>query len=67
MKKVIDSNHLHKREYTAPVILVMEYSAGELLTISGGSKGIGYGGVDTNGTLDPASRKAKWDDDDWEE
>ena len=28
----------------------------QLLTISGGDTGIGYGGVDDSGTLDPAGR-----------
>ena len=28
----------------------------QLLTISGGDTGIGYGGVDTSGSLDPADR-----------
>ena len=37
----------------------------QLLTISGGDTGIGYGGVDTGGTLDPAERDS--DTDLWEE
>ena len=28
----------------------------QLLTISGGDTGIGYGGVDTSGSLEPAGR-----------
>ena len=34
----------------------------QLLTVSGGDTGIGYGGVDESGTLDPANRDA---DTDW--
>ena len=34
----------------------------QLLTVSGGDTGIGYGGVDESGTLDPADRDA---DTDW--
>lgn len=40
-----------------PTVVVVEIANKErLLTVSGGSKGIGYGGVDTSGSLDPASR-----------
>lgn len=55
-----------KKTYVAPtveetIIDVVE----QLLTISGGDTGIGYGGVDTGGTLDPAERV--FDTDLWSE
>ena len=40
-----------------PLTEVMEMNITEqLLTISGGDTGIGYGGVDTSGSLEPAGR-----------
>ena len=46
-----------KKTYMTPVTEVMEMNITEqLLTISGGDTGIGYGGVDPSGSLDPADR-----------
>ena len=57
-----------KNNYQTPEIKVLEITIKEqILTISGGSKGIGYGGLDTSGERDPASRRMDdwdWDDDD---
>ena len=45
-----------KRTYKTPTIVVVEIANKErLLTVSGGSKGIGYGGID-DGTHIPGSR-----------
>lgn len=55
-----------KKTYMAPTVEVtMVCVTEQLLTISGGDTGIGYGGVDTGGTLDPAERDS--DTDLWEE
>ena len=52
-----------KKIYMTPVTEVMEMIITEqLLTISGGDKNIGYGGVDESGSLEPADRD---DADDW--
>ena len=52
-----------KKTYVAPTAEVtMVCVTEQLLTISGGDTGIGYGGVDESGTLDPANRDA---DTDW--
>ena len=41
----------------APVTEMIKMDITEqLLTISGGDTGIGYGGVDTSGSLEPAGR-----------
>ena len=57
-----------KNIYQTPEIKVLEITIKEqILTISGGAKGIGYGGLDTSGKRDPASRRMAdwdWDDDD---
>lgn len=46
-----------KKTYMTPLTEVMEMNITEqLLTISGGDKNIGYGGVDESGSLDPAGR-----------
>ena len=46
-----------KKEYTTPVVEVMEMKANQLLMASGVSSdlGIGFGGVDDGGILDPAA------------
>lgn len=47
-----------KKNYMTPTIMVTEIDMREqLLTISGGDTGLGYGGVDTEGELEPASRE----------
>ena len=52
-----------KKTYMAPVTEMIDVEVKEqLLTVSGGDTGIGYGGVDESGTLDPANRDA---DTDW--
>ena len=53
-----------KKTYLAPVVEVMNTEVEELLAGSVTSdKGIGYGGVDTAGDMDPASRSVNsWDD-----
>lgn len=51
-----------------PAAVVVEIAIkNQLLTISGGTTGIGYGGVDNDGTIEPASREleeffSNWDD-----
>lgn len=47
-----------KKKYMTPAVMVLEIAIREqLLTVSGGgTTDIGYGGVDTEGELDPASR-----------
>lgn len=52
-----------KKTYMTPVTEMIDVEVKEqLLTVSGGDTGIGYGGVDESGTLDPADRDA---DTDW--
>ena len=52
-----------KKTYMTPVTEMIDVEVKEqLLTVSGGDTGIGYGGVDESGTLDPANRDA---DTDW--
>ena len=53
-----------KKTYLAPVVEVMNTEVEDLLAGSVTSdKGIGYGGVDTAGDMDPASRSVNsWDD-----
>lgn len=54
-----------KKKYMTPSIEVEECSLGnQLLVVSAPDKGLGYGGVDEGGTLDPASREF---DDWWDE
>lgn len=46
-----------KKTYMAPVTEMIKMDITEqLLTVSAGDKNIGYGGVDTSGSLDPAGR-----------
>lgn len=55
-----------KKTYMTPTVEVtMVCVTEQLLTISSGDTGIGYGGVDTGGTLDPAERV--FDTDLWSE
>ena len=47
-----------KKKYMTPSVEVVEITIkNQLLTISGGDRGIGYGGVDDSGTMEPASRE----------
>lgn len=46
-----------KKTYMTPVTEMIDVEVKEqLLTVSGGDTGIGYGGVDESGSLDPADR-----------
>ena len=46
-----------KKTYMTPVTEMIDVEVKEqLLTVSGGDKNIGYGGVDESGSLDPADR-----------
>ena len=60
-----------KKEYISPSTDVTVTRAGTLMTASGVSdsdRDIDYGGVDEEGSKDPASRrKSLWDDEDEEE
>lgn len=56
-----------KKTYMTPVTEMIDVEVKEqLLTVSGGDTGIGYGGVDESGSLDPAGRDddatANWAD-----
>ena len=52
-----------KKTYMTPTVEMIDVKVREqLLTVSGGDTGIGYGGVDDSGSLDPANRDA---DTDW--
>ena len=59
-----------KKAYMTPSTVAVEIAIkNQLLTISGGTTGIGYGGVD-DGTNIPASREldeffSNWDDDNY--
>ena len=56
-----------KKQYQTPNAKVLKITINaQFLTMSGGTKGIGYGGLDTSATRDPASRRMDdwdWDDD----
>ena len=51
----------------APESEVVMLKRVELLTISSGDRGIGYGGVDTGGAKDPSGRAYDYDYDEDEE
>ncbi len=55
-----------KKVYIRPVVEISEIVLESFITasgVSGGSKDIPYGGVDTEGTKDPSSRSFDtWDD-----
>ena len=48
-----------KREYVAPMMEQMQIDEELPLcgSVNGGSKGIGYGGIDVDGILDPAANE----------
>lgn len=51
---------MNKNTYTAPLMETIALSCLQMLTTSDsvkGPDGTGYGGVDTDGTKDPASRQ----------
>ena len=55
-----------KKRYLQPSLAIHKMGTWVILTGSGvtSGKGIGYGGVDENGTKDPSSRRSMdlWDD-----
>ena len=53
-----------KKTYIVPAIAEEAVLTDQLLADSGVSSdnGIGYGGVDTEGSKDPSSRRDAWDD-----
>ena len=57
-----------KKTYTIPATYVAEMKIGTILMASGvaSNKGIGYGGVDNEGSKDPESRQLR-NPDEWEE
>ena len=46
-----------KKKYITPNSEVITIEAPQLLDVSGGGKGIGYGGKDIGGSEDPSSRE----------
>jgi hypothetical protein len=59
---------MKKKEYSTPAMEIIEAYIDRLLMGSVNSEvGIGYGGVDEDGTLDPAAPQGQFDMDDWEE
>ena len=58
-----------KKTYIQPCMEEMQAQAVQMLAVSGviGSNGIGYGGVDSDGSLNPETKEEKWDlwDDEW--
>ena len=51
-----------KKTYIQPCIEDMQAEAAQMLAASvTGSNGIGYGGVDNNGSLNPETREGGWD------
>ena len=57
-----------KKTYLTPTVVVVKIAIRERMlgTISN-NRGIGYGGVDTEGTENPSSRKYNWFDDDYDD
>ena len=60
-----------KKTYFSPETTVVSMAMAQMVCQSGvTSKGIGYGGVDEDGTKDPAARRRRrdaWDDEEEEE
>ena len=57
-----------RKTYIQPCMEEMQAQAAQMMAASvTGSNGIGYGGVDSNGSLDPETKEEKWDlwDDEW--
>ena len=58
-----------RKTYIQPCMEEMQAQAVQMLAVSGviGSNGIGYGGVDSDGSLNPETKEEKWDlwDDEW--
>ena len=53
---------MKKKSYIAPMSKVTKLQPIVLHGVSGSAKGIGYGGVDTGGTKEPAARSFIYDD-----
>ena len=51
-----------KKRYIQPCMKDEHVQAAEILAGSGvtGNEGIGYGGTDNNGTLDPEAKESAW-------
>lgn len=56
-----------KKTYLTPTVVVVKIAIKERFLSISNNKGIGYGGVDTEGTQDPSSRKYNWFDDDYDD
>ena len=61
-----------KKTYIIPNISVLHIQTERIIAGSGAitsGKGMGYGGVDTDGSIDPSVKRQGgfWDDDDWRE
>ena len=52
-----------KKTYIQPCMEEMQAQAAQMLAVSGviGSNGIGYGGVDSDGSLNPETKEGEWD------
>jgi len=51
-----------KKKYIQPCMEEMQAEAAQMLAASvTGNNGIGYGGTDDDGSLDPETKEAKWD------
>lgn len=51
-----------KKTYIQPCIEDMQAEAAQMLAASvTGSNGIGYGGIDSDGSLDPETKEDEWD------
>lgn len=62
---------MEKKEYKRPIVSAVHVQPSMMLCLSGvdSNKGIGYGGTDDAGAIDPATREKvfAWDCDfDWE-
>lgn len=57
---------MKKKTYIEPAYITVERKPLVLLGVSGLNRGIGYGGVDTNGSQEAAARTFDFDDEDIE-
>ena len=55
-----------KKNYIAPSMEMTSIELQQMVAASNGvySDGITYGGIDTDGTKDPSSRRSLWDEED---
>ena len=53
-----------RKTYIIPSVKTVDCESEELMDVSGvySDKGIGYGGVDEEGTVEAESRRSVWDD-----